>query len=230
MEKNTGSTRICTLVVMRGDIGAVTIKARDIRAKMNFVKHIYDSQNILLNNVLESVMQNNHPYGKEIQKYLDILNLDQCSRLKELSEEDIRRKVENWEAREWIRELNQKSTLTIYRENKSEIKEETFYGNDLGSILLFKARANCLKLGWKNCFQGGPVECKLCGAPEETLDHFIVECQRLQHIRLEYELETEPIQDILGFNGNINIEKKKRFLTKIWMERKRIITQERGNN
>ena len=40
-----------------------------------------------------------------------------------------------------------------------------------------------LKLRRRQGFEGGAVDCLLCGGEEETLRHFVVECRELQEIR-----------------------------------------------
>ena len=45
--------------------------------------------------------------------------------------------------------LHRFTLITLHREHKNEIKEEQFYGNSFGSVLLFKAKSNSLKLGWR---------------------------------------------------------------------------------
>ena len=132
--------------------------------------------------------------------------------------------IDEWVVREWISELEQKSTLSLYRNLKNTIKEENFYDNTFGSVLLFRARTNCLKLDWRRRFEGGEVGCKLCGADEETTEHFILECRRLRVIREEFGMIDMDIGGILGFDQNEDMDKTKRFLNKIWIERKNILS------
>ena len=57
---------------------------------------------------------------------------------------------------------------------------------------------------------GGDVSCKMCGAPEESLEHFIIECPNYSDTRLEFGMSEADIQDILGFGENIeDVEKLK---------------------
>ena len=48
-------------------------------------------------------------------------------------------------------------------------------------------------------FEGRDVNCKSCGAHEETLEHFILQCRTLQYMRDEYKITGVTIQNILGF-------------------------------
>ena len=49
------------------------------------------------------------------------------------------------------------------------------YDNRPSSVIMYRARANCLKLNYRNRHQGGEVGCKLCGANIENLEHFLLE-------------------------------------------------------
>ena len=63
---------------------------------------------------------------------------------------------------------------------------EGIYRNEYGSVLLFQCRTNTLKLKWRQCFEGGAVDCLLCGGEEETVRYFVMECGELQQIRRRY--------------------------------------------
>ena len=48
-------------------------------------------------------------------------------------------------------------------------------------------QTNTLKLNWRRRYQGGEVRCPLCGKwEEETLDHFLRQCNGLRHIRARH--------------------------------------------
>ena len=174
----------------------------------------------MLINILSVVIERKHPYARKVQQYGDILNIGSLNELRNISEGELSGKINAWMLKEWEDELSQKSTLAIYREYKNEIKTENFYDNTFQSVLLFRARANCLKLGWRKRFEQGEVDCKLCGYEEETLEHFIMDCPRYSEIRNDYDVSGMNIQSILGFDGGKNIEKSKRFIEKIWNIRK----------
>ena len=70
------------------------------------------------------------------------------------------------------REVESRSTLQLYR-HKIGIGDEGIYSNRYGSVLLFNCRTNTLRLGWRQRFVGGAVECPICRAGEETLAHFV---------------------------------------------------------
>ena len=83
--KILGAPGYAPLVAMRGDVGATTIMARDIKSKLKYVRHIYNCDSDLLGNILDGIMNGGHPYGKKILKYLGIINIEQVSDLREIS-------------------------------------------------------------------------------------------------------------------------------------------------
>ena len=197
---------------MRGDIGASTVEAKDMKCKLKYVQHVYGNQSDFLKKTSNKIIDSSHPLGRKVLGYLEVLNISTVSDLTEMSEGDLYRRIDDLIHREWIVKLNERSTLRLYRERKNEIKEEIFYGNSFHSVLLFKARSNSLKLGWRERFEGVHVNCKLCGAHEETL----VQCHTLRYMRDEYEITGVTIQNILGFGKDGDIEKYKTYLDKIW--------------
>ena len=69
-----------SLVAMRGDIGASTVMAKDMKIKLGY---IYRSKNVLLSAILSVIIEKKHPYDKILLSYADILNLEQLSSLKD---------------------------------------------------------------------------------------------------------------------------------------------------
>ena len=54
--------------------------------------------------------------------------------------------------------------------------DEGVYSNEHGSIQFIQCRTNTLKLRLRQGFEGGAVDCLLCGGGEETMRHFFMEC------------------------------------------------------
>ena len=149
-----------------------------------------------------------------------MIGINQVNDITHMSESDLSRKIDAWMRGEWRQELNSKSTLSIYKQFKTGLSEEKFYDNTFGSIILFRARANSLKLGWRNRFQGRGVQCHMCGEAEETLEHFILHCVELQDVRGEFQMENTSIQGVLGFENGVDMEHIKKYLEKMWIKRK----------
>ena len=47
------------------------------------------------------------------------------------------------------------------------------------------------------CFEGGAVDCLLCGGEEETVRHFVMQCRELQETRRRY--GAEALEEVLMF-------------------------------
>ena len=81
--------------------------------------------------------------------------------------------------------MESRSTSQLYR-HKIGIGDEGIYSNRYGSVLLFQFRTNTLRLGWRQCFVGGAVECLIYGVGEETVAHFVTECEALDGVRRRF--------------------------------------------
>jgi len=64
-------------------------------------------------------------------------------------------------------------------------------------VLLYRVRSKSLRLGWRERFWGREVGCVGCGAEEETLIHFLEECEGLRGPRDRYGLYR--VCDVLSF-------------------------------
>ena len=93
-----------------------------------------------------------------------------------MDRKEVKDKVREMDNKRWQEEIRGKSSLKIYEE---EIKEELMCDNRPSSVIMYRARANCLKLNERNRHQGGEVGYKLCGANIENLEHFLLECEIL---------------------------------------------------
>ena len=127
----------------------------------------------------------------------------------------------------------------MYRKYKNEIKEESAtYDNTPASTVMYRARANCLKLNDHKRFGNKETNCTLCRQEEENIVHFILTCPELAKIRSEnymkefqqpyIENEDEIIGDLLFKTENM--EEKKEVIYKLWITRKRIIENKSRNS
>ena len=91
--------------------------------------------------------------------------------------------------------------------HKIGIGDEGIYSNRYGSVLLFQFRTNTLRLGLRQRFVGGAVECPICGAGEETLGHFVTECEALDGVRRRFGvMRGDPLEKVLLFEGRVGEE------------------------
>ncbi|KAH6925658.1 hypothetical protein HPB50_008470 [Hyalomma asiaticum] len=95
--------------------------------------------------------------------------------------EGVRQRVRDKETDRWQRSSETKSSLSLYRSEKLDVRTEPFYDNSKGSALLAEARAGVLQTRlWKARFTEGIVAtCAICGSTDETLRHVTLECGRV---------------------------------------------------
>ena len=103
----------------------------------------------------------------------------------------------------WRRKVESRSTLQLHR-HKIGIGHEGIYSNRYRSVLLFQCRTNTLRLGWRQRFVGGAVECPICGAGEKTAAHFVTECEALDGVRRRFGVgRGNPLEEVLLFGGRM---------------------------
>ena len=95
------------------------------------------------------------------------------------------------------------------------------------------ARADTLKLRWREWMTDEGRNCALCGCAEETLEHFLLECERLQVVRCKYiELQRPLNEDLELIIASVLMYdkctwKEKEYyvdmIYELWTERKRLI-------
>ena len=93
---------------------------------------------------------------KQLREYMGEMGLS-FDMLRNMTMLGVNQVVDRWETRRWRKDLDNKTTLRIYR-NKVDIGEEGIYRNTYGSVLMFRCRTNTLGLRWRNIFSGDAVE------------------------------------------------------------------------
>ena len=72
--------------------------------------------------------------------------------------ETINVKIKEWDTNKWDNEINQKSSLLLYNNHKSAIKEETYYNKEK-SLIKFRFKTNTLNLNFRKRHTGENTEC-----------------------------------------------------------------------
>ena len=139
-----------------------------------------------------------------------------------MSKDDIRMKVREYDNKKWSENLEERTSLEVYKKYKKKVEEENCYDNSKDSELLFKARANVLVLEDLKRHKKENTDCKICNMGErEDLGHFVLRCEKLEWVR-NRRLFTEGTEvDRLGrlLFEKEKIEEVKRMLGKMWKER-----------
>ena len=129
-----------------------------------------------------------------VNEYMERLDLN-YEQLRDMSRDDVKKRVIEWDSDRWRAEVEGRETLEAYR--MKEGIGGVQYDNSWGATLMFRARANSLMLGWRGRFVGEDVICGVCGSGEETLVHFLVECEGTREVRDRYGVM--EVGDALGF-------------------------------
>ena len=82
--------------------------------------------------------------------------------------------------------MEKKSTLKLYRIDKKEVGEEKWFKNGKKWTIMMKARSDTLKLRWREWGVNEEKECLLCRGGIEDLQHFLLDCVKLENVRSKY--------------------------------------------
>ena len=130
------------LVTLQGEVGSSCMIARDMKVKLSYEKNVRNGENELLRMMYDDMCE----WTK--CEWLETVREDrrrvgvQVNELDGMSNEWIKRKVYAWESDRWNEKRVQKSSISVYNECKSEIRDEGLYENDWGSVLLYRCRSN----------------------------------------------------------------------------------------
>jgi len=212
-----GAPSYTPIAALQGEVGCSSVISRDMKSKLNFVKFVLGGKNETLKKILSRMRllrwRGSVTWLGCVEGYMNKLDMN-WEDFENLSNQNIVQIINRWELDRWRREINDKSSLEYYR-LKSSIGGEN-YTSGWGSRLLFMTRTNTVRLNWRSRHWGGEMGCQMCGAPEETLKHFIAECPNLSGVREEFNLF--QVAEVLCF-GSDDTEHVERFLERLWAVR-----------
>ena len=171
-----------------------------------------------------------------IDKYLGVLHMN-YEDIERKDIKEIKRIVKEYDNNRWKESLGGKSSVKIYYSRKKEIKQEKIYDNRWSSVLLFRARANVLSLNDRQRFNkeriDGDTSCRLCKEGYEDLEHFLINCKKLEEERNPRIMNKTKGNNDENTVGNIlfdiedkDLEDTKKMLAKMWNKRKKLEQQE----
>ena len=111
------------------------------------------------------------------------LNLNQ---IKTMTSDMIKNKIYEWDKNQWYQGMNNKFTLEMYRNNKNTICQVNWMKNGVRYSTMMKARSDSLDLEWRVQNTNTGKLCKLCLLENETLEHFLLTCTKLQDFRKQF--------------------------------------------
>ena len=200
------------------------MKTRIMKGKILLWKGIQEGNNELLKYITNrNRVKLNDEVGKFSQK-IGISKEDMLSNNKNA----IKEKIRNWDEEEWKAENYSKSTLCIYNKYRTTIKEQTYF-NENKSLLMYRFRSNTLKLNDQKRHQNGDIKCPLCEYEIEDIEHFMLNCTKIEEERQKImQLQRPRIEntkEIIGsliFQCNSETETK---LYKMWNRRMKLMEE-----
>ena len=145
-----------------------------------------------------------------------------------MSKNAIKKKIREMDNRKWKKDIETKTSLTMYKKHKTEIKEESIYDNRLATKIWFGSRTNTLEINIENRHRENKnTKCDLCGKEDETTIHFILECEKLEDkrnkelIRKYTQTEKEDTLAKILFSKD-DTEEIKYMLENLWRKQTRI--------
>ena len=212
---------------LRGEIGASLMKRRIIDGRIQYYRKITTGNNDLLKIILEQTKEGTcSTWMKNTNKYFEEINITHND-ITQKTKEELKETTRIWDTNKWREEMENKSSLSIYRHWKKDIKEAECYDNRPSSTIMYKARANCLPLHDRKRHTNEDTSCKVCSAENETLEHFLLWCPAYQEKRKECIDLQQPYREnvcsIIGaflFREN-DIENKKEIIYDMWKIRDR---------
>ena len=177
-----GAAKYTARSTLRGEIGASSMKARVIENRLRFIKSIIDGNKEITKTVLYERREKNGKWWRETTKAMEEVNMKYAD-LKKFTAKELKQRMKDWDTEKWREEMKSKSSISVYRERKINIKEETCYDNKPESIIWFKARTNSLPLNDRKRHTSGETGCQMCGEEVEDLTHFLLFCREYNEDR-----------------------------------------------
>ena len=225
--KILGAPKYAAVATLRGEIGMSEMRTRIAEARLRYAKGIEEGKNELLQKILRKIKGDiSNKWMRETMKCMEEIGVSERTFWR-MKKNEIKSKAREMDSRRWREEIQKKTSLAIYAEQKKEIKEEGIYDNRPSSIIMYRARTNCLKLNDRNRHQGGEIECKLCGTNIENLEHFLLDCkelseerQKMVELQQPYQENRNKIIENVLFNTE-GIEKRKEKIYSMWIKREK---------
>jgi len=217
---------------LRGEVGALKAKNRIIETNLLIIKSILNGKNSLMKKILTNILnEKENSMNKQINKGLKLTNMN-INQLNEIEKNKLREKIRKIDTNEWIEDMEKCKTLDIYRKNKKKFGDEKIYENNEMSTLFMKVRTNSLEVNGRVSFLNDNKSkiCKLCNKENETITHFILECEKLSQKRnneliKKYKKESTEktfIQLMYEFKKN-DLYEIKIMIYALWKERNRLM-------
>ena len=223
--------RYTPIEILRSEIGSSTVETRDIITKTTYLKHLLESDNEMIKEIIKHDIENSiTPYSQIMHRYLQEMKMN-LNYILNKNKNQLKNDIKKIDLEKWKENIKNKTSLNLYNNFKQEIKEEqNAYDNTEAARTMFRARSNTLKLKWRNKFtkeKKNDIICPMCKIHEETLKHFLIECPELDITRRKMKdtnTEQEKIRRLLNFEKDKEQnEEGKKILQEMWNLRKKKI-------
>ena len=215
-----GTANVC----IRGETGESLMKSRLMKERIMMAHSIWNGSNKVVKEVLRRRRRDRGDrWAKALNRQLEELGV-RFEDMVDMSPNQIKRRVKNYDSGKWYEEMTTKTSLGIYRKFKKRVNDDRIYDNRKSSELLFRARSNTLALNVEKRFRNENTECELCHRGEENLQHFLLECLTLEEKRDQYLMRKcwrEEKEEMIGelLFDNKEIERVKNMIEKMWQKR-----------
>ena len=231
-----GASNFAPVSTLRGEIGSSSMKARIMEAKIQYLRNATSNSSKTVethnNELIYQIINKMKAYPdykwiEEVNKYIRELNI-RHREIKNMSKLTLKKIINKYDTECWKEEMAKKSTLTIYRRFKKEIKgEQDLYDNTPAATIMYRCRSNSLYLNIKKKHQGGNTKCPFCGE-DETLQHFLLHCPNYSKERQELSSLQRPyIEDEEQIIGETlfgqHKEAAKKSIYKMWRRREKMM-------
>ena len=116
--------RYTAVEFLRGEVGASSSKAREIKSKLLYVKHIFNPES---SNLVRQIFDREREDGRSkwiltVNEYLSDVGID-YQFIRERNINEIKAKIDDWDTDRWMKGMDTKSTMKLHRRFKKEIRE-----------------------------------------------------------------------------------------------------------
>lgn len=221
-----GAPKYTQVAALRGEIGASKMETRIRENQIKYMKYIEEhNRNDLLKRILDEKKEIKNEYWiKTSEEFMKNAGLT-YNMIRHAKIEIIKDRIQDWDLKNWQKEIQEKSSLKIYKNCKQELKgEEKLYDNKTSSAIMFQARTNNLNLNDRKRFNGEETKCFMCEGENENLNHFILWCRGYEEERRGNLLTQQPyIEDEDKLIGELLFGEKKEevkeLIYKFWKKR-----------
>ena len=122
------------------------VRSRVMETTLQYVRSVMNSKFENIKEMMQDTIKlKAGKWYKTVNSYIEELDIEWTD-VYQMSKEELKRRIKNYDTKIWEYNLANKSTLKYYMERKTRIGYESCYRNNANSMFLARARTNSLKL------------------------------------------------------------------------------------